>query len=289
VSNYVAALNHGLARLRGGFPLSLRLLREIHGKLLGEGRGSDCAPGEFRRSQNWIGGSRPGNAAFIPPPPDRVMECMGALERFLHDDPVRTSPLLKAALVHVQFETIHPFLDGNGRLGRLLITFLLCSEGVLSEPMLYLSVYFKRRRQEYYDLLQRVRTDGDWEAWLLFFLTGVSETASSAVTTAKQLRTIFETDRGRIEAEGKRAAGSSLRVHYALQHAPITSIQHLSDQTSLSIPTVTKALQRLQDLGLVIEMTGGSYGRVYAYDAYLQALSAGADPRARSQVGDGKT
>jgi Fic family protein len=158
VSDYVAALDHGLKRLRGGFPLSLRLLREIHGVLLRSGRGNDKTPGEFRRSQVWIGGTRPGNARFVPPPTEKVVECMGALEKFLHGDPVETPTLLKAALAHVQFETIHPFLDGNGRLGRLLITFLLCAEGALSEPILYLSLHFKSRRQEYYDHLQRVRT-----------------------------------------------------------------------------------------------------------------------------------
>ncbi len=154
VSNYVAAMNYGLERLRGGFPLSLRLLRDIHAVLLAKGRGSDKTPGEFRRSQSWIGGTRPGNASFVPPPPEEVIACMGALEKFLHDDPVRTPTLIKAALAHVQFETIHPFLDGNGRLGRLLITFLLCAEGAVSEPLLYLSLYFKTHRTKYYELLQ---------------------------------------------------------------------------------------------------------------------------------------
>jgi Fic family protein len=171
VSDYVAALDHGLARLRGGFPLSLRLLREIHGVLLRSGRGSDKTPGEFRRSQVWIGGSRPSNARFVPPPTDKVAECMGALEKFLHTDSAQMPTLVKAALAHVQFETIHPFLDGNGRLGRLLITILLCAEGALSEPILYLSLHFKTRRPEYYDHLQRVRTQGDWEGWIRFFTT----------------------------------------------------------------------------------------------------------------------
>jgi Fic family protein len=177
VSSYVAAVNHGLKRLREGFPLSLRLIREIHEVLLSTGRGSDKTPGEFRRSQNWVGGSRPGNVLFVPPPPERVMECMSALEKFLHDDPVRMPALIKVALTHVQFESIHPFLDGNGRLGRLLITFLLCVEGALSQPILYLSLYFKSHRQDYYDLLQKVREEGDWESWGRFFLNSVLETA----------------------------------------------------------------------------------------------------------------
>src|SRR5215207_10045148 len=171
VSRYVAAMGHGLARLREGFPLSLRLLREIHGILMADGRGSSQTPGEFRRSQNWIGGTRPGDALYVPPPADALMGHLGALERFLHDQPARTPTLIKAALAHVQFETIHPFLDGNGRLGRLLVTFLLCAEGALSEPLLYLSLYLKQNRARYYELLQQVRMEGDWERWLDFFLT----------------------------------------------------------------------------------------------------------------------
>ena len=167
VSNYVAAMSYGLKRLEE-LPLSLRLLKEIHGVLLAKGRGSKQEPGEFRRSQNWVGGTRPGNAKFVPPPADHLLECLGALEKFLHNDPVKTPLLIKAALAHVQFETIHPFLDGNGRLGRLLITFLFCAEGTLSEPLLYLSLYFKQYREQYYDLLQSVRLTGDWEAWLRF-------------------------------------------------------------------------------------------------------------------------
>ncbi len=181
VSRYVAAMNHGIERLRGDFPLSLRLVREIHEKLLAKGRGAGKEPGQFRRSQNWIGGSRPGNAFYVPPPPEMVVECLGRLEKFIHDDPVKTPTLLKAALVHVQFETIHPFLDGNGRLGRLLITLILCNEGALRQPLLYLSLYFKQHRERYYELLQRVRTTGDWESWIRFFLEGVEQTAGQAV------------------------------------------------------------------------------------------------------------
>jgi len=202
VANYVAAMNHGLKRLRGNFPLSLRLLREIHGILLHKGRGSGKSPGEFRRSQNWIGGTRPGNASFIPPPPDQLISCLGELEKFLHLPPQKMPVLIKAALTHIQFETIHPFLDGNGRLGRLLIAFLLCAQGTLSEPLLYLSLYFKTHRQQYYDLLQKVRIDGDWEAWLAFFLSGVRETSEQAVATAKSLGINRNTLKRKIDAMG---------------------------------------------------------------------------------------
>lgn len=277
VSNYVAAMNHGLKRLREGFPLSLRLLREIHEVLLAQGRGSDKAPGQFRRSQNWIGGTRPGNARFVPPPPDMVMDGMGKLEKFLHNDPVKTPVLIKAALAHVQFETIHPFLDGNGRLGRLLITLLLCVEDVLSEPMLYLSLYFKQHRQEYYDLLQLVRTDGEWEVWLQFFLSGVAETAEQATQTSRDILKLFETDRQRIQAIG-RAAGSALRVHHYLQAHPITSIPKLAAALNLTVPTVTASMANLERLGVVRELTGYRRNRVFAYEPYIRILSEGTEP-----------
>ncbi len=208
VSNYVAALNHGLSRLAEGFPLSLRLIKEIHGVLLAKGRGSHETPGQFRRSQNWIGGTRPGNAAFVPPPADQVVENMGKLELFLHGRPEPTPVLLKAALAHVQFETIHPFLDGNGRLGRLLITLLLCEEKVLREPMLYLSLYFKTHRQHYYELLNNVRLTGDWEAWLDFFAEAVIVTSTQAVETAQQLLDLSNKDRDRISGLGRAAVSA---------------------------------------------------------------------------------
>src|SRR6185295_13032119 len=201
----------GLARTREGMPLSNRLLREIHGILLSRGRGQSSQPGEFRRSQNWIGGTRPGNARFVPAPPQQVEPSMAELERFLNDVPTRTPTLVKAALAHVQFETIHPFLDGNGRLGRLLISFLFCAEGALREPLLYLSLYFKQHRQQYYDLLQSVRLTGDWEVWLCFFLAGVEETANQAGQTAKALMKLAAADEKRIQTIGK-ASGSALRV-----------------------------------------------------------------------------
>src|SRR5437773_3386454 len=227
-SNYVSAFAHGLDRLKQGIPISLRLLKEMHAILLAKGRGSEKEPGEFRRSQNWFGGTRPGNATFVPPPPDYLLECLGALEKFLHNDPVKTPLLIKAALAHVQFETIHPFLDGNGRIGRLLISFLVCAEGALREPMLYLSLYFKRNRQEYYDLLQSVRVTGDWERWLRFFLIGIQQMADQAAATARQLMKLASEDERRIETLG-RAAGSALRVHRFLQRQPLTSIAAASE------------------------------------------------------------
>jgi Fic family protein len=277
VSNYVAALNHGLQRLRDGFPLSLRLIREIHEVLLSHGRGSTKAPGEFRHSQNWIGGSRPGNARFVPPPPDRLMECMGALEKFLHDDPIATPTVIKAALTHVQFETIHPFLDGNGRVGRLLITLILCAEDTLSEPMLYLSLYFKRNRQMYYDLLSKVRDEGAWEEWLRFFLTGVMETSQQAAATIKTLYQLFEDDGQRIAGLG-RPAGSALRLHRLLQAQPLVSIPGAAQALNLSEPTVTSSLRHMQSLGIVRELTGNQRHRRFVYDQYLALLSEGTEP-----------
>ena len=277
VSNYVAAMNHGLRRLREGFPLSLRLIREIHEVLLAKGRGSEKEPGEFRRSQNWIGGSRPGNAVFVPPPPERVMECMGALELFLHQERPELPTLVKAALAHVQFETIHPFLDGNGRLGRLLITFLLCAAGALREPILYLSLYFKSNRQRYYDLLQAVRETGDWETWLEFFLTGVRETADQAAETARRILALFEADRRKIESLGRPAA-SALRVHQFMQTRPIISIPAAAEKLSLSAPTVTKSIEHMIGLGLLREITGKRRHRLFVYDPYLAILNEGTEP-----------
>lgn len=270
VSNYVAAMNYGLKRLPE-LPFSMRLLKEIHGILLTKGRGSSKEPGQFRRSQNWIGGTRPGNALFVPPPPEHLNECLGALEKFLHNQPASTPLLIKVGLAHVQFETIHPFLDGNGRLGRLLITFLLCAEGALREPLLYLSLYFKQHRQAYYDLLQQVRVKGDWEAWLKFFLTGVHETAEQSARTARELMRLTGKDGARIQSLG-RGAGSALRVHRWLMRQPITSIARASEQLKLSVPAVTGALVNLEKLGVVSELTGGCYGRLYVYKEYLKIL-----------------
>ncbi len=277
VSNYVAALEHGLRRLADGFPLCNRLIREIHGVLLSHGRGSDKAPGEFRTSQNWIGGSRPGNAAFVPPPHTEVPECMAAFERFLHADGDELPTLVRAGLAHVQFETIHPFLDGNGRIGRLLTTLQLYQAGLLPEPLLYLSLYFKQHRSTYYDLLMHVRGTGDWEAWLAFFLEGVRETAENAVATARRLSETFESDRAWIQRQGRRA-GSALRVHAAFMRRPLLSPSRICRRTRLSTTTVAAVLQLLLEHRMVREITGKKRGRVFAYDRYLSILNEGAEP-----------
>lgn len=277
VSCYVAALELGMQRLAEGLPISLRLITELHGQLLSSERGSTKQPGEFRRSQNWIGGTRPGNARHVPPPPDMVLDCMGSLEKFIHNDPVKTGTLIKAALAHVQFETIHPFLDGNGRLGRLLIALILSAEGMLRQPMLYLSLYFKQHRSDYYAHLQHIRETGDWEAWLSFFLRGVKETADDAALTARRLWIIFREDREKLLALPG-ATGSLLQAHEQLQRVPLLSASKAAAKMNVSLPTATKALQRLQTLGIVREITGGKYGRLYAYDAYLSILSEGTEP-----------
>lgn len=277
VSNYVAALTHGLDRLRGGFPLSLRLMREIHQLLLSKGRGSEKQPGEFRTSQNWVGGTRPGNAAFVPPPPELVLDCMSALERFMHEEHPDIPLLIKAGLVHVQFETIHPFLDGNGRLGRLLITFLLCAAGVLREPILYLSLYFKQNRPAYYELLDGVRARGDWETWLDFFLTGVRDTSEQAAAAARRILAIFGEHRSKIEALGRPAA-SVLRVFEHMQRSPIVSIPTAAEKIGISAPTVAKSLEHMQTLGMLREITGRQRHRLFVYDAYLAILAEGTEP-----------
>ena len=276
VSKYVAALEHGLRRIRAGFPISGRLIREVHKKLLSAGRGAHRQPGEFWRTQNWIGGTRPGNAAFVPPPADAVLDCLTALEKFLHDEPGRTPALVKAALAHVQFETIHPFLDGNGRVGRLLITLLLCAEGVLHDPLLYLSLYFKQHRKRYYDLLTEVRATGDWEAWLDFFAQAVRETAGGAVETARSVVQLFNRDRERLRALGH-AGASAFRVHQELQRRPLATVRWLVSKTGLSAPTVGKALDALVRLGIAREITGRRRGRVFAYNRYLLLLNKGTE------------
>jgi Fic family protein len=281
VSNYVKAMTHGLKRLRDDdFPLSVRLLREIHGILLSRGRGADQDAGEFRRSQNWIGGTRPGNAEFVPPPPAHVGSCMSDLERFLHEPSSGLTTLIKAGLAHVQFETIHPFLDGNGRLGRLLITLLLCAEGVLRAPLLYLSLYFKTHRQTYYALLQRVREEGAWEEWLEFYLEGVRDTAAQAARTAQRILELFAADRTKIETLG-RAASSAVRVHDRIKEDPLLSIPAASSRLKLAQPTVSRAVSQLSRLGVLKEVTGRSRGRIFAYKAYLAILDEGTEPLPR--------
>lgn len=270
VSNYVAAMEHGLKRLRGGFPLSLRLIREMHEVLLSKGRGSSKQPGEFRHSQNWIGGQRPGTAIFVPPPPDRMTDALAHLEKFLHEETLPT--LVKAALAHHQFETIHPFLDGNGRLGRLLITFILCADGILQEPLLYLSLYFKIHRRTYYEQLQHVRDTGDWEGWIQFFLEGVLETAHQATDTTQMTLKLFAEDMKKIEAQGK-PFDSVLLVHHYLQKHPITEAKKILEYCKISLPTANKALQHLTDLSIVQEITGKARNKIYAYQKYLDLLS----------------
>jgi Fic family protein len=276
VSNYAAALEHGLKRLRGGFPLSNRLIREIHGVLLSRGRGSGKDPGEFRRSQNWIGGSRPGNAAFVPPPHTLIPECMAALERFLNADDDGLPVLVRAGLAHAQFETIHPFLDGNGRVGRLLITLHLCHAAMLREPLLYLSLHLKQHRSTYYELLDRVRREGDWEAWLAFFLEGVKRTAEGAVSTTQLLAEMFRTHRSLVEARGRRA-GSALRVHEALKARPILSVSETCRTTGLSFPAASSGMDLLVELAVARELTGKRRNRLFVYDGYLATLNQGTE------------
>ena len=273
VSRYVAALEHGLARLRGGFPLSLRLLGEMHAVLLDHPQGRGKTPGEFRRSQVWIGGTRPGNAVFVPPPADAVADCLADLERFLNDVPESTPPLIKAALAHVQFETIHPFLDGNGRIGRLLIVLQLVHDGLLREPLLYPSLFFKKHRALYYELLNAVRLQGDWERWLDYFADGVEQSATQAVATAKQLLVLVDRDRDRIATLG-RSATSALAVLQALQRQPVTSAAALVKATGLALATVNRMLVQLVDAGIVSEVTQRQRDRIFSYRAYVDALNA---------------
>jgi Fic family protein len=277
VSNYVAAMNLGLQRIREGMPISNRLLREIHGVLLSKGRGSRKEPGEFRRSQNWIGGTRPGNARFVPPPPEKVADCMGDLEKYIHEKNKPLPLLVRAALAHVQFETIHPFLDGNGRLGRLLITLMLQAEGALREPVLYLSLFLKTHRDTYYELLQQVRKNGDWEAWLEFFLMGVQETSEQAAETAKSILELFEADRLAIEGLG-RPAGSALQVHQYVQSKPLISVADAKTTMAISAPTIRKSIDHLVNLGILVEMTGKRRDRIFVYDKYVATLSQGTEP-----------
>jgi Fic family protein len=276
VSNYVEALNFGMSRLKEGFPLSLRLFRDIHAILLSKGSGSSKMPGEFRKSQNWIGGTRPGNAVFVPPPPEEIMNCMGSLELFLHDIPEPTPVLLKAALAHVQIETIHPFLDGNGRLGRLMITLLLCEQGVLREPLLDLSLYFKQHRSTYYELLEHVRHTGDWESWLEFFAEAVRATATQAVETARRLADLARSDREKITEIGR--PSTSVQVaHRALLVHPFGTASSIAAQTGLSLATATKTLRYLEQLGIVNELTGKKRNRIYTYSGYLDILNKGTE------------
>ncbi len=277
VSNYVRAMEHGLQRLAGGFPLCNRLIREIHGVLLSRGRGSDKLPGEFRRSQNWIGGTRPGTAQYVPPPPNAVQDCMGNLEKFLHSQDTNLPLLVKAGLAHAQFESIHPFLDGNGRVGRLLITLLLVHNQVLRNPLLYLSLYFKQHRQTYYDLLNSLRHNGDWEEWLHFFLEGVAQTAERAASTARQLLDLFDNDASSIQQQG-RVASSALRIHRALQERPILSLREAGERAGLASTATTTGMRVLESQGIAREITGRERDRRYCYQRYIDILSEGTEP-----------
>ena len=278
VVNYVAALEHGLNRLQSGSPLSNQLLREIHGILLANGRGSDKRPGEFRHSQNWVDGRRPSQARFVPPPHGEIPNCMAALKEFIHQPEGCLPHLVRVALSHAQFETIHPFLDGNGRVGRLLVPLLLFHEEVMSEPMLYLSLYLKQQSDEYKDLLQRVRLHGDWEAWLHFFFKGVRITAENAVATIHRLLALFEEDQARIESLGNHF-GSLLHVHKAMKERPILSLMEISQHASLDHSTASKAIEQLTELGIVREITDSKRrGRLFAYERYLAILNEGTEP-----------
>ncbi len=277
VSNYVAALEHGMARLREGFPLCNRLLREMHERLMKRGRDSAKEPGQFRTSQNWIGGTRPGNAHFVPPPQGHVAACMADLERFLHDETTALPHLVRVALAHVQFETIHPFLDGNGRLGRLLIALMLHRDGLLTQPLLYLSLYLKQHRTLYYDLLDGVRKNGNWEAWVDFFLEGIEQTAQGAVQTAKRLVTLFDADTRRIHATA-RSAASTRRALDVLRRRPVINLKQLCVDAGMTFPSAAKAMGRLVEAGIAHELTGNRRNRVFVYTQYLAILNEGGEP-----------
>jgi cell filamentation protein, protein adenylyltransferase len=280
-SNYIAAMNHGLEKIQSGeLPLCNRLFREAHGLLLRSGRGSERAPGQFRREQTWIGGNRPALARYVPPPWQEVEPAMARLEKFLHDEPERTPILVKAAVSHAQFETIHPFLDGNGRIGRLLITLLLVAEGVLKRPLLYLSLYLKQNRDDYYDHLQRIRTEGAWEAWLRFFLEGVIEIAEATTATTRHLVHMIERDRQTIHGFG-RGAGTALRVHDLASRFVVFRPTTAAKVLELSDPPVYAAVRRLEEAGILREVTGRQRGKLYVYDEYLARLNEGTtDPAA---------
>ena len=270
VSTYVAALNHGLERIRGGFPLSFRLIREVHKILLTNKRGHDKMPGEYRRTQNWIGGTRPGNAFFIPPPPDKVISCLDDLEKFMHTKS-KIPVLIKAALIHHQFETIHPFLDGNGRAGRLLITLYLYTAGFLSSPFLYLSLFFRQHRDLYYDKLSIPRKTGDWESWLAFFLEGVAETAYDAKQTLVMIQALFTHDEMKVSALG-RSAPSAKVVFTFFKQKPVLNIAEITRRTGFTKPTAIITVKRLMDLGIIENISRKKWRQVYAYSGYIALL-----------------
>lgn len=272
VCNYVDALTYArreLARAKG-LPLATRLLCQVHKRLMKGARGSDKQPGEIRRSQNWIGGSRPGNARFVPAPPDALPEALSAMEKWIHGRDA-LPPLVRAGLAHVQFETIHPFLDGNGRIGRLLIALLVEHWGLLKAPLLYLSVAFKRHRQEYYERLNAVRIDGDWEGWTQFFLACVSEAANDAVATAQKLFSVTSDDRAKVAAHPKTTV-AAIRLAELLPSNPVITLPLAIKLLDVSKPTAVRTIRLMQDIGVLRETTGRRRSRVYAYHQYLQVL-----------------
>ena len=277
VSCYVSAMSYGLKKIKEGSKISLELIKELHRRLMSNNRGGNKMPGEFRREQNWISGITPSRAIFVPPPPNEMMGSLNSLEKFLNDDSIKLPALIKAALAHVQFETIHPFHDGNGRLGRLLITFILCAEGVLREPLLYLSLYFKSHKQTYYDQLQNVRKTGDWESWIKFFLTGVIETARQATDTAKSILDLFDKDTASIQKSNVSTA-AVLTVHKYFQRTPIANTKKIRESSGLSLPTVLRALSALQELGIIQEVTGKERNKIFGYGEYLSILNKGTEP-----------
>jgi len=275
VSNHVAALDHGVSRMTGGFPISNRLIREMHELLLRRGRGSNKLKGEFRSSQVWIGDDNPEAARFVPPPANYVPDLMGNLELFIHaDDGI--PPLLRAGYTHVQFETIHPFEDGNGRIGRILITMMLIAQGVIDQPLLYLSLYFKNHRKDYYDLLDDVRKTGNWDGWMEFFLKGVRDMASGAVQTSARLRDMFASDRQEVQVTGRQAS-SVLRVHEAFTKVPVLTVPEVVTETGMHYQTANNAVSALEDMGIISEITGRGRNRTYVYRKYLDVLSEGTE------------
>lgn len=274
VTNYLRAFRWVQAQLRDpkGLPISVRLLCDAHRRLLDGARGAGKQPGELRRSQNWIGGTRPGNALFVPPPPERVAELLADMERFIHDTATDLPPMVKVALIHAQFETIHPFLDGNGRIGRLLITALFEYWGVLSEPLLYVSAYLKQHQAEYYRRLSAIRTDGDWESWVTFFLEGVASAAADAEKNIIEVASLLASDRKRL-LQSLKAGPTSYRLFEMLPVMPRFTIEHVRQQLGTSFPTATAAVKVLVDLGIAVEMTGQKKNRSYSYQAYVELLS----------------
>ena len=273
VSRYVKALLYAVDEIKNGeLPLSLRLIKNIHRMLMEEGRGSNQAPGEFRRSQNWLGGSRPGNALFVPPPPNELMPALDNFEKYLHDEFEASPTLTKAALAHAQFETIHPFLDGNGRVGRMLISLILVVEGVLAQPFFYISLYFKQNRAEYYDALQRVRDKGDWEGWLRFFFIAVESVANEATEMADDLISLFSADRKKVESLG-RSSPATLKVFDLLKQKVVISPTLAAELSGLTWPTTLSSLERMQKLGIVNEVTGKKRDRLFVYSRQLEILN----------------